>query len=98
MPNIKRYSRAPILIFGQKYGTSMAIPAIRENIQNGNIRFSELVTQESERLDILAGEFYGDGKLWWVISAASDVGWGLQVPPGTLLRIPTIDDVAKYTG
>lgn len=98
MANIRRYSRAPILVFGQKYGTSMSIPVIRENMQSGNIRYTELITQESERLDILAGEFYDDGRLWWIIAAASDVGWGLQVPPGTLIKIPTLEDVAKYTG
>ena len=44
---------------------------------------------EGDRLDHLAGKFYGSGTLWWIIAAASGVGWGLQVPPGTLLAIPT---------
>lgn len=98
MPNLRRYARTPVLVFGQKYGTSIAIPIIRENVKNGNIRYNDLVLQENERLDILAGQFYGNGRLWWVIAAASEVGWGLQVPPGTLLRIPVIEDVSKYVG
>jgi hypothetical protein len=40
-------------------------------------------------LDIIAGEYYGDGSLWWVIAGASGIGWGLQVPAGIYLRIPT---------
>lgn len=98
MVNIKRYARAPVLIFGQKYGTSTAIPAIRENVKNGNIRYDDLVLQENERLDILAGQFYGNGRLYWVIGAASEIGWGLQVPAGTLLRIPNLEDVARLIG
>jgi hypothetical protein len=27
--------------------------------------------------------------LWWVIAAASGIGWGMQVPPGVILKIPT---------
>jgi len=95
---LRRYARTPVLILGRKYGTSLAIPAIRENVKNGNIRFTDHFLKESERLDILAGLFYGDGRLWWVICAASEIGWTLQAPPGTLLRIPVIEDVAKYVG
>lgn len=93
---LRRYARSPILILGQKYGTSFAIPVIRDNVKNGNIRFSEVVIEDSERLDILAGKYYGDGRLWWVISAASEIGWSLQVPPGTLLRIPVLADVGRF--
>ena len=30
-----------------------------------------------------------DGMNWWIIAAASGIGWWLQCPPGTLLAIPT---------
>jgi len=36
----------------------------------------------------LAGAIYQSSTYWWVIAAASGIGWGLQVPPGTVLRIP----------
>ena len=71
---------------------------IRQNIENGNIRFDETTLQEAERLDILAGKYYGDSTLGWVIAAASEIGWVCQVPAGTYLRIPNIDDVAQYVG
>lgn len=98
MTDLRRYTRAPVLLFGKKFGTSFAIPAIRANVQNGNIRYTDLVTQENERLDILAGQFFGDGRLWWIIASASEIGWALQVPPGTLLRIPNLEDCAKFVG
>jgi hypothetical protein len=51
---------------------------------------------EAERLDVLAGEFYGDGRLWWVICAASGIGFSPQVPAGTRIIIPNIEDLSKY--
>lgn len=95
---IRRYTRTPTFGLGFRFGTSFAIPTIRENIKNGNIRFEEIVLQEYERLDILAGKFYSDSKLGWVIAAASNIGWMPQVPPGTVIRIPNIDDVSKFVG
>lgn len=95
--NIRRYTRTPILIFGKKYGTSEAIPIIREGIKNGNIRFTDMVAADNERLDILAGELYGDGRLWWILSAASDVAWCF-IPAGTLIRIPVLDDIQSLIG
>lgn len=98
MAIIRRYARAPILTFGKKFGTSKAILAIRDNIKNGNIRTKAYIMAEGERLDILAGTEYGDGTLWWVIAAASNIGFAAQVPPGTILRIPALEDLTKYVG
>jgi len=95
---LRRYNRTPIIKFGEKYGTSQVILFIRKNITNGTIRKKVYICEEGVRLDILAGEEYGDGKLWWVIAAASGIGWGLQVPPGTLITIPKLEDVAKFVG
>ena len=49
-----------------------------------------------KRLDQLSGESYGDAGYWWVIAAASGIGWGMQVPPGTLIKIP--DSLEKVIG
>jgi len=95
--NISRYTRCPILIFGEKYGTSEAILAIRTNVANGNIRTTDVVLEENERLDILAGKHYGDGRLYWLICAASNCGFAAQIPAGTLLRIPDLRDCQKFT-
>jgi len=47
------------------------------------------VAVEGDRLDTLAAQAYGSGIYWWIIAAASGIGWAPQVPPGTLLIIPT---------
>lgn len=95
---IRRYARAPVIGFRFYYGTSFAITAIRENIKNGNIRYDETILEESERLDVMAGRIYGDGRLGWIIAAASDVGWSPQVPPGTKILIPNLSDCARFVG
>jgi len=95
---IRRYNRTKILGFGSFYGTSGAILAIRNKIATGEISFIVDVVRGFERLDTIAGREYGDGTLWWVIAAASGIGWGLQVPPGTVIKIPKIEDVARFTG
>jgi nucleoid-associated protein YgaU len=67
-------------------------------VRDGTIAYSESVLQEGERLDTIAGKVYGDGRYWWVIAAASGIGWGIQVPPGTVIIIPDINQVAEYVG
>lgn len=95
MAIINRYDTSPILMFGKKYGTSLVASSIRDGIKQGRIRFDEIVLPESQRLDILAGEHYGDGRLYWIIAAASNIGWVPQAPPGTIIKIPVLDDVVK---
>lgn len=96
---IRRYARTKVFGLNNRYGTSFAIPALRSNIANGNIRITEeFALKESERLDIIAGQRYGDGRLWWLIATASNIGWGLQVPAGTLIKIPNLEDCARYVG
>ena len=70
------------------YGTSASIRIVRNLVRNKTVKVRELALRDGERLDHVAARHYGDAKLWWIIAAASDIGWGLQCPPGTFLRIP----------
>ena len=48
-----------------------------------------IITQETDRLDLLANQFYNDPKLWWVISHANSLNSAdIGVEPGIQLRIP----------
>lgn len=97
--SLRRYARSPILRAGSYYGTSRVSEVIRNAISRGDIKVEVHVLQEGERLDSIAGRRYGDGRLWWVIAAASGIGWGLQVPPGTRLQIPTdLSQVSEVVG
>lgn len=95
---LSRYARTPVLNFGQFYGTSNTIATIRASIKDGTLSYKEIVLRGAERLDTIAGAAYGDGRLWWVLAAASNIGWALQCPPGTLIKIPNIGDVARLVG
>lgn len=90
---INRYSE--IIALGTKYGTGRSHVLIRQALEAGTLEYSSSVLKGHQRLDTLAGEAYGDGSLWWVIAAASGIGWGLQVPPGTVINIPDIQQVAS---
>ena len=49
-----------------------------------------IVTRDSDRLDLLAGQYYRDVTLWWIIASANNLGKGtLVLPPGKQLRIPS---------
>ena len=96
---IRRYARAPTLEGGTKIGTGRAGITIYTAARNGRLKIERRTIREGERLDAIAGQVYGDSSLWWVIAAASGIGWNLQVPPGVVLTIPTdLGQVALYVG
>ena len=87
--SFSRYENDTTVRGGKILATNQALQNIRAGIQNGSISFTEVVLTESERLDIIAGRSYGDGRLWWLIAAASGIGWWLQAPAGTRIIVPT---------
>ena len=99
MALIDRYRRVPLIAGGKKIGTSRVCYAVRRAIELNRIDYEEYTLKEGERLDVLAGQYLGNGNLWWVIAAASGIGWALQAPPGTLLRIPTdVGQIEAFVG
>lgn len=91
-----RYDRTPLLNLGTVYGTSEFIPQLRSAIASGIIRYTEHVLVGKERLDTLAAEFYGDSLKYDILAAASNIGNCLQVPPGTTIIVPNIDDIRSF--
>ena len=96
---LNRYNRTQIILGGKQYGTSRACSIINEAVTSGNIPHTQFTTTQAQRLDVLAGRKYGDASLWWIIAAASGIGWALQVPPGILLKVPRkVSDVIALVG
>lgn len=94
-----RYSRCAVLDFGAQFGTSQAVQFIRGAIANGTLSpGKQVILRGAERLDTIAGVQYGDARYWWIIAAASNIGWGLQAPPGTVIYLPLLSDVSKLVG
>lgn len=85
---VSRYQKDTIIGAPQRLSTAEAVNRIRRAQAAGFIPTRELILVEGQRLDQLAGQLYGDGRLWWILAATSNIGWGLQVPPGTRILIP----------
>ena len=85
---MRRYSKDK-RIRGGKLETAKTAIAIRRAREFGLIPTKEIILTESQRLDHLAQQYLGNSRLWWILAALSDIGWGLQLPPGTVVRVPT---------
>ena len=80
----------PLSRFRNESGTQVDISNEIYNLaRTGDLSVRYVMSEERKRLDHYAYEEYGDGMNWWIIAAASGIGWWLQCPPGTLLIIPT---------
>jgi hypothetical protein len=86
---LSRYANDLTVRDGTMLQTNQSIGRIRRGVENGTVPYRIQTLRDGERLDMLAHQAYGDGSMWWVIAAASGIGWWLQVPPGTVIRIPT---------
>lgn len=96
---ISRYANDDRINLGEQLGTYSAVREIRAAIKNGSIPIvNTLIATGADRLDTLAGSVYGDAKYWWILAAASGIGWGLQIPPGTVVNILRISDVERLVG
>ena len=93
-----RYALTSKINFGTQYGTSTSVSNIRQAITNGLITTQVIVLKELVRLDVLAGQYYGDAKYYWIIAAASDIGWSLQIPPNTRIVIPDLQQALRFLG
>jgi len=82
-----RYLNVPIPERNTK-SMSLINAAVRRGVVNGSIPSTTMVLEEDRRLDQLAGQIYGSGSYWWILASASGIGWGLQVPAGTIIVVP----------
>jgi hypothetical protein len=75
-------------INGERVATTDITSRIYFACNDRLIDFNEYPLKERQRLDHIAAQAYGDGTLWWIVASASGVGWSLQCPAGTILRVP----------
>jgi hypothetical protein len=56
-----------------------------------------VITDPSDRLDLLANQFYGDVTAWPIIATANNIGLGtLNVEAGKQLRIPDPNNIMSF--
>lgn len=47
------------------------------------------ISKKMDRMDLVAYQWYGDPRLWWVIQRANNLPGGtIQIPPGVRIRVP----------
>ena len=69
----------------KKYLGSLIYPKIKANNDDMYV-----ISQQSDRLDILANKYYGDESLWWIIAVANNLNdASLSIEPGIQMRIPS---------
>lgn len=89
-----RYTRDIRISLGTQLGTANSVLLLKNAIRDGLIPVvNQVIATGDDRLDTLAGNFYGDSRYWWVLAASSGIGWGLQVPSGTIINVVKLDDV-----
>jgi hypothetical protein len=94
-----RYEETKKILGGTAYGTSLGAWRVYNACANNTIGYSVELLTEAQRVDQLAGMYYGSAKLWWVIAAASGIGWALQCPAGTRIVIPSrLQDIEALVG
>ena len=70
---------------GKRYYTNNIYPEVP--VSDNDIY---IITSITDRLDVIAYNFYGDSTLYWIISTANNLPGDTLIPdPGTQLRIPT---------
>jgi len=96
-----RYENIPISKKDGKMflASSSAIRMIKAAVDTGQIQTRTFVISQGHRLDTISESVYGSSSYWWIIAAASGIGWQCQVVPGTAIKIPvSIEQVAKVVG
>jgi hypothetical protein len=69
----------------KKYLSSIIYPKIKPSDDDLYI-----ISESSDRLDILASKYYNDKTLWWIIATANNLNdASLSIEPGTQMRIPS---------
>lgn len=79
--------------------TNKTSSRIYSGVLNKKIDCSKYIIKEGERLDTLSLRFYNTSSYWWILAAASGIGWPLQISPGTIIAIPSnLNELFSYVG
>ena len=84
---MRRYKRDQ-RISGGLLQTAQSVTILRRAKEFKLISLKKVILSDSQRLDHIAYKHLGDPHAWWIIAALSDIGWAMQLPPGTILYIP----------
>jgi hypothetical protein len=68
-------------------------PSINTNPRPDD-RFHKVL--EGDRVDLLAHRYLGHADLWWIICDYNDIFSPLELEPGSVLRIPSVEHAQMH--
>lgn len=82
-----RYNHTKILTKSdtkRKYFESIIYPKVKPSDRD-----TYIISEQGDRLDVLAKTYYGDSSLWWIIAVANNINDAVfYIDGGIQLRIP----------
>jgi len=70
---------------GKRFRSNPVYPKVPESADDYYV-----IASVGDRYDMLAAQFYGDSRFWWVIASANNSQRASMIPtPGTQIRIPS---------
>ena len=92
-----RYKNDRVIKAGTSLASNDGARRLRLAREKGQLSTVTKVLGSDMRLDQLAFQYLGDPSYWWAIAALSSIGWGLQLPAGTRVVIPTnLEEVKRF--
>lgn len=101
---VNRYSSSEIFNKSKKIEMDGSIKHVRRISSTYYPEFNTesdvfIISQQGDRLDLLANEYYGDETLWFVIARANNIGHGsIVIEPGKVIRIPNYGENSGMQG
>jgi len=84
-----RYTKC--LVYRDRQGLFLGLrPTIKWQPQSDD-RFHKV--NSGDRIDLLAYQYFGDCRLWWIICDYNGIRFPLDMKEGMVLRIPSQDQV-----
>lgn len=83
-----RYSDSDLELIASGRGTNLTVVPSQQ--QEWRFNYTYHLVDGSDRLDLLAQQYFGDPTLWWNIADANPeiIDWTVLIP-GTTIRIPS---------
>lgn len=84
-----RYADSDLVLIASGRGTNLTVVPSQQ--QEWSFQFTYHLVIATDRLDLLAQQYYGDPTLWWNIADANPeiLDWTV-LTPGQTIRIPSV--------
>lgn len=84
-----RYKDSVVTLVASSRGTNLTVVPSQQREWNFQYTYHQITG--SDRIDLLAYQYYGDARLWWNFADANPdvMSWDV-LTPGKIIRIPSV--------